>query len=189
MRRFTLLALVIAVAGCGEGDPSSSGDGLEIVVSSGSYGGVAIDAARSEAVRKFGKPAFYNGSQRIPLGGGHAANGFNCKSPVKDDLGSDDVLIYEEVTFFADDGHICGWVTGEDGAGTEEGVGIGGELGAAREAYPGLDCGEQSEGGEPIFGEPPTFPYCTGQLGKRRFIWFGGDPISTIQMNSERLGR
>jgi hypothetical protein len=45
-------------------------------------------------------------------------------------------------------------------------------LDAARDAYPGkLRCGVRD-----------ADPYCTGQIGRAGYIWFGGDPIHDIAM-------
>jgi hypothetical protein len=61
---------------------------------------------------------------------------------------------------------------------TRQGVAVGDRLDEVKRAYSGLRCGEANRGGDYI-----QFPYCTGQVASRRFIWFGGDPIESITLS------
>ena len=92
------------------------------------------------------------------------------------------VLRYELVTYFLVDDQVCGLLLIDDGVESEEGVAIGDDLSAASDAYEQLECGDT----QPAAGGP-GFPSCTGEVADGVFAWFGGDPIDTIQFNSERL--
>lgn len=68
----------------------------------------------------------------------------------------------------------------EPGAATGRSVEIGDPLDRAAQAYPGLECREQNEG-----TENRPYPACTGRVAPERYIWFGGDPITTIAMSRD----
>jgi hypothetical protein len=178
------LGVVTALAACGS-QVGKAPESLVINEDAGSYRGVGIDDRRGAVIGVFGRaPPYRNNTPIGPLGEGaeHPATAFNCKAPPPG--GPVDFLEYEEVVFFLDNGVVCGWILAQDGAASTAGVAIGDSLSDAEEAYPGLRCDEASPG-EPFLGFSSSYPFCEGKLGKRRYIWFGGDPIDTIQMNSE----
>jgi hypothetical protein len=65
------------------------------------------------------------------------------------------------------------------GAATSRGVAAGDRIAQAKEAYPELRCGTIHDGQDRA---------CAGKIGKRRFIWFGGDPIEAIAVADVPLG-
>jgi hypothetical protein len=38
--------------------------------------------------------------------------------------------------------------------------------------------------GDEALGERPALPFCAGRLQPERWIWFGGDPVSTITVSA-----
>jgi hypothetical protein len=61
------------------------------------------------------------------------------------------------------------------GTRTRRRVGVGDDLDRARRAYSGLSCKHASDadGGD-------VFPYCLGRLDRKRYLYFGGDPIGSV---------
>jgi hypothetical protein len=96
---------------------------------------------------------------------------------------SADVAIYRYagVVFLAFDGTIEEIGLTEVGASTERGVEIGDELERAKVAYPEIACDTANEG-----SKYRNYPGCTGRVGER-FVWFGGDPIKTIELSTSRF--
>lgn len=92
--------------------------------------------------------------------------------------------LYEHVAFILVENSIEIVIVDESGARTRRGVEIGGDLDEARSVYPKLTCGTANEGSEHL----ASFPACTGPVGERRFIWFGGDPIQNITVGSVPFG-
>jgi hypothetical protein len=183
MRQFSCL-LVLAVAlsapGCGASRTETQREERTIDEVAGSYRGAGVGDRRAAVSAALGEAVPLSGSEPLdPLGGGaeHGASGFLCKGRAP---GPREFLRYEEVVYLLDGGEVCGWILGRDGSATRAGVAIGDPLADAEAAYPGLVCDEAHQG-----DEDESFPYCAGRLEKRRYIWFGGDPIDTIQMNSE----
>jgi hypothetical protein len=70
-----------------------------------------------------------------------------------------------------------------EGAHTREGVRIGDDLDAVKEAYDGADCGIRNEGTEYV-----EYPYCRVRVRPGRVVWFGQDPIRSITIASVALG-
>ena len=89
---------------------------------------------------------------------------------------------YERVAFGFHCGKLLWLVTNEPGAETSRGVAIGDPLADAAAAYPEAVCG--TAGSE----ESGEYDACRVQLSPRRFIWFGGDPITTIELASVPFG-
>jgi hypothetical protein len=63
------------------------------------------------------------------------------------------------------------------GATTANGVAIGDALATTKEKYPGLRCGTVDRSAE--YG---PLRYCSGEVAKGRYIWFGQDPIRSITL-------
>ena len=62
----------------------------------------------------------------------------------------------------------------EPGAATREGVAVGDPQAAVESLYPDATCG--TAGG----GEWEEYPACSLKVAPKRYVWFGGDPITTI---------
>jgi hypothetical protein len=90
---------------------------------------------------------------------------------------------YRDVTFFTEDGRVVGFMAVGKTYTTASGVTIGDDLADARDAfrYPQLRCGEAA------LGDHGHFPACTGEIGWKRYVWFGGDPISNITVGIRPL--
>lgn len=171
--------LIVGMVGCGGGGGSEAPKREVIDERNGTYRGVALGTStREDIVRRLGEPDEEGGTLIGPIGGdGNTAAGYaGCRGRRQQNLR------YQEVGFWIGGGVVCLWSTIEEGAATTRGVAIGDPLSAAEEAHSRLDCGVRGR-----FSEYPVVPYCTGKLGPRRFIWFGGDPIETIEMNTSRL--
>jgi len=72
---------------------------------------------------------------------------------------------------------------------TPVGVGPGDSLSVAAKAYPTLQCGEDAGGADP----PVPFPYCSGRLGPRRYVYLAstyqlsGVPITAIWLSTTAI--
>ena len=73
-------------------------------------------------------------------------------------------------------GRVGGFEVTGPGARTNRGVRIGEPLAAARRRYR-LHC----ETGD-LNADPSDFPFCTGQVAARRYIFFDNDPIDSIAL-------
>lgn len=82
---------------------------------------------------------------------------------------------------------VCSVFVVDPAAATQRGVGIGDRLSQAKDAYPGIRCSrhlyENDEGVAYI-----NFPYCFDRVARSRYLWFGGDPIDTIELSTNRRG-
>jgi hypothetical protein len=65
---------------------------------------------------------------------------------------------------------------------TRKGVGVGSTLADVRRAYPRLRCDTANEG-----TEYATTDFCAGRIARRRYIWFGNDPVSSITVSEAAL--
>ena len=92
-------------------------------------------------------------------------------------------LRYYDVVFTFKGGQGLGaFEVVEPGASTGSGVRIGDPLERARAMYPTLLCGTVNKD-----TEYEEYAACSGKLGPRRYIWFGGDPIKSITMSTNPL--
>jgi hypothetical protein len=153
----------------------------------GSYSGVGIgnDPARmmevfgptralgeSDAFRPTGAQDFSEGPWFVQAAGGFA---------------------YEDVLFWlrpsdrgiggepAKTGRIWGFEITSPGVETARGVAMGDDLDAVQGAYSGFECGENDR------GEYGTNNYCMGTVAPGRFLYFGGDPITSISVTQGRV--
>lgn len=171
-----LLALLFGAVACGGNAASDSPRTRARVIDEeqGAYRGVRLGGVPGDVHEVFGpKDAAGENEPATPLKGeAYGATSITypdgpCPSPF---------FRYDYVAF----GFNCGkllWIeTTELGAETLRSVAVGDPLAGVEEAYPEAVCGKV--GG----GEYEEYPACSARLGKGRFIWFGGDPITTIEL-------
>jgi hypothetical protein len=180
--RYVLLALAgtALLAGCWAWDRTATGDPGPIDTAQGSFRGVGIgdSAARMHNVLGPLDPAGRNEGAN-PSGAGDLFEG-PISIPV-----SGPTYRYESASFFVGEGDVIDYViVTAPGSETERGVAIGDDLEDARTAYPGLHCGRLNEG-----SEYRPYPACTARVAPRRYVWFGGNPISNITLGARPLGR
>lgn len=175
------IALTCGATGCRHDDePAPAARQRVINEAKGAYRGVPL-GSRTEAVHAaFGPKKSTGHEEGAPLEGEtEGAWSLSYPEPLCED--PPPVYRYERVAF----GFVCNkliWiVTNEPGAETSRGVAIGDPLADAAAAYPEAVCG--TAGG----GEWAEYHACSAKLKPRRFIWFGGDPITTIELASVPL--
>jgi hypothetical protein len=153
------------------------------------FRGVPLGASKARITHRFG-PVSSTNPERVqgsPLGVRpydlKSDNAWDCVTG-HDVLGNQHpagVMRYRGVVLFTDR-RSCAFITTEDGAATQRGVAIGDPMDDAERAYPVLHCGTANED-----TEYATYPFCAGRL-PHTWIWFGGDPIDTIQLSISPLG-
>jgi hypothetical protein len=170
----------LPLTGCGERQDSVP-ERQVILERSGSFRGIALDRSRKrDILHRF--PGFHRvgGSYSGPLGeagdDSRGATDFGCRGRHWE------IIRYRDKSFVLGGGVVCDWLTIDKGAATKRGVAIGDPLSDVTEQYPALECAIAS------LGETLTFPYCAGMLAHHRYIWFGGDPIEAIEMNTSPGG-
>ena len=173
----------------------------------GLYLGVGIGGTQASVVRVLGPPvaiANHGGSEPWPIGrtfnqnfhpGGPGAcrvdeqrfdtkirelNRTKAEPPFR-------ALRYASSSFiFGLGGGICDVQVVQSRAGTRRGVAIGDPLAKARQKYPSIGCHRHryytDEGVAQI-----DFPFCTFEVAPDRYLYFGGDPIDTIEMSTSKL--
>jgi hypothetical protein len=166
------VVLVASASGCGvdEGAP------LQVDERRGTVNGVGIGDGVATMRRSFGpKRAADTDEPASPLsvdvGEYEGPSYFNLGPPF---------YRYEHVTFFVERGRIVGFMALGD-AQAASGIATGDQLDKVKDAHPRARCGEAPS------GEYGHYPACVIRLAPRRFIWFGGDPISTIMVGIRRL--
>ena len=164
------------LASCGGQD--SSGQAL-IDEFDGTYRGVGLEDTGTRVVEVFGKSPPLRSKPVTPTGRNVTELNFapraRCDLPHK---GRSAVFRYELVAFRLETPFVCEVNVIDERAATTRGISIGDPLSEVEEAYPTLHCGEF------IRGENLRVPFCSGRLAKDRFIWFGDDPIDSIEMNT-----
>jgi hypothetical protein len=140
----------------------------------GSYGPLALGDSRAAIFAAFGTKKRAGVNEPLsPTGAGDSYEG-----PTFIPVQSPDFYRYEDVAIWLDRDEVNGFELTSPGARTSRGIGVGSGLDDVREAYPELECGEAPSGD---FG---SYPYCAGRLAPGRWIWFGGDPVSTITVSA-----
>jgi len=165
VRIATLLGVaVLLTAGCGGSEREAAHDGDTVVVTrSGRVHGVGIGDPPSRITRRFGSSLLGHGF--LPVD----AQLFTGPQAIP---GAGDVYRYRGVAFLADDEAVYALTTTVSGAVTEEGVGVGDDLGTIRHAYPNARCGAYDYGDS-------GYSWCRVRLGANT-VFFGGDPIRSI---------
>ena len=144
----------------------------------GAYGPVALGGSQEAVVAAFGRRSPTSAREPLsPTGADEEYEGptFVAASP-------QGVYRYEDVVFWFEAGAVKGFMLTSPGAETSRGIEVGDGLDDVRAAYPKLDCGEAPA------GESSTFTYCAGRLAPERWVWFGGDPVSTIAFSRGPFG-
>jgi hypothetical protein len=144
----------------------------------GTYRGAGLDDSSTKIVAAFGKSPPLENDPVIPLSSevGELALNNHPSCPV-----SGPELRYQQVSFGLEDDRVCDMLIVQDGAATTKGVAVGDALDDAHRAYPTFQCGDAYR------SEDSTIPYCSGKVAESRYLWFGGDPINVIEMNTEPL--
>ena len=145
----------------------------------GIYRGVRLESTPAEVHQVFGAkgPAGENEPGTPLKGDAYGAWSIQyadrpCPSPVNR---------YDYVAFGFSCGKLLWIVTTEPRAETTRGIAVGDPLVDVEQAYPEAICGKA--GG----GEYQEYPACSAEVAERRFIWFGGDPITTIELGAVSL--
>ena len=161
---------------CGGGD----GDGPEVVSRAavidemrGTYRGVGLGAPREAMFAVFGRKRA-GSLAAMPLEG--RTRGAWTMSYPKPYCGMP-IYRYERVAFGFTCGKLLWIVTNEPGAQTTRGVAVGDPLRNVDAAYPEAVCGTAGN----------QYAACSARLAENRFIWFGGNPIATIELASVPL--
>jgi hypothetical protein len=169
-------AVPLLWAGYRELRPLDEGGGL--VIGAG-FRGVQLGDSRARVIEALGEPR-RSSSSVAPLGKDFEDIG---GPPFIATPGSThETLRYQDASVLLSDGRAYGFVITHDDAETLEGVGVGDNLGVAKDEYQALDCGIARA------DEYRTSPYCRGRFGSGRWIWFGEDPIRSIVLTTTELG-
>jgi hypothetical protein len=138
----------------------------------GTYRGVGIGDSAAAVERVFGEQRLSGRDEPIAP---RKENFVEIGGPTVVADGCGTSLRYDGVSFFVCGGHVYGFIVTQSGARTRRGVAIGDAASAVRARYPQLSCGEAPfEGG--------SYPYCGGRIAKRRWLWFGRDPVRSISV-------
>jgi hypothetical protein len=137
----------------------------------GRYAGVHLDAHVGQIADKLGAPP---PPERRP-------------DPLQDIMGSPEFLpadtpatpTYGDAQFTLKGGRVASMLVWGKGARTQRQVGIGDSQVAVRGAYPGIRCSHSYSNGEYV-----STPRCEMQLGPRRYLYFGGDPVFIIGLST-----
>jgi hypothetical protein len=169
-------AAVLALSACG-GDSKPVGGAIDTAL--GTYRGVGVGDDVAAMHREFGPQAPAAEGERIVARSVGADNDYSppvIQLPPLDSASPPfRAYLYEHVVFLVRGSRIGAVIVNADGARLDGGpVRIGSELAQARERYD-VRCETAREGSE---YEP--FPACTGKLGPRRYLWFGGEPIRNV---------
>jgi hypothetical protein len=179
----TILGFLLAtgIAACGSAadggqDAAPAATAGEIDERAGSYRNVGFGATKTEATRQLGRSR--SGDPLAPLGSGALGDALPLSPRYPAQRSARYIWRFRHVAIAAD--HKGAWLIGvaHPHATTAAGVSVGDPLERARAAYPSLRCGTANEGTEYV-----SFPYCTGRLAGRRYIWLGDDPIQSITIS------
>ena len=182
----------LLLGSCGKGEPNDRKPTRPIRLDElrGTYRGVAIGDSTQEMRRRLGAPAPLAKADECdlcPVGtdyydiGPPTSIAPPSRKPGPEHEGEGDGR-YRDVAVLIDHRHVFGFVITAEGAQTRRGVGIGDDLHLASRRYRTVRCGTANEG-----SEYPNFPFCSGRVARRRYIWFGQDPIRSITLTTTRL--
>ena len=175
----SLAMVATLLASCGGEETPEQGRIDEL---QGTYRGVGLEDSGSEVIGIFGKSPPLRSNPVTPTGRDVTELNFAPRVPC--DLshrGRSAVFRYELVAFSLETPLVCDVKIIDEGAATTRGIAIGDSLDEAKDAYPNLRCGDF------IRGEALRVPFCSGRVAKHRYIWFGDDPIDSIEMNTRSL--
>jgi hypothetical protein len=175
-----LLAVGAAVGADGDEDCAAGDPRCQLDEVAGTYGPVGIGSSVEVLRMALGEPRERVGGY-APAGRLPAEVGVPLAVPSPDGV-APAVYRYDDVAFLLSaDGVYSFMVTAEE-AETTRGVGVGDSLDDAREAFPGLKCGDAAGGEALLPFQDSTYPFCRAVLGPKRFLWFGKDPIASITL-------
>jgi hypothetical protein len=179
------MAMASAVVGCAdEGDrgvsglpmtarPSKARGAIKEIV--GEYAGIRLGDSRQRVLSRFGKQpknapdsSEFDHPYFIPSGVGTI------------DYGDVSVLFGEadqQRARTVNPGRVSDLAIYGRGARTKRGVGIGDSLGRVKSAYPDVRCIPYTS-----LEHDSRGPSCSTRLAPRRYIYFGGDPITEIDL-------
>lgn len=168
---------VLAITACGSGGSSGSArTSGRIDERAGKFRGVGLDDTNAAVERVMGRPAPFRGDLS-PVGHNFYDDGAPVAIRKPPQPRHDGALRYRSASFHVADGHVYGVEVVERGAHTFSGDRIGESLRAARQRHPVLRCSTAHFG-----SDFPTFPYCTGRIAPRVYIWIGQDPVASISL-------
>jgi hypothetical protein len=190
--RFAGVIAVLALAGaagCGSGDPSAAEDAKaeavplakrDLNLRRGTWRGVGLRSTKREVVRTLGPVKSTANGPWAPLGRDYVGQPVTPANPP----GEGPVAVWRGRNFAFDSsyGRAYMFIVTARGTKTGKGVGVGDTLAEVRRAYPKLRCDIANKGTEYV-----QFPYCTGRVARRRYVWFGGDPVESVTIGSVRL--
>jgi hypothetical protein len=179
------VVLTVGVIGCQSksADIGHAAESQSINETKGTFRGVGLGDPESKVLKRLGAPARRGFHGPDPWRGRplHEQPTKCPRSPgAAFDIRTYDELTYEGARFLIAPNHrVCSVVVIQDGAGTLRGVAIGDSIDEARERYPHAYCAESNDN---TFDPPETFHFCALRLRPARNLWFGGDPIDTVDL-------
>ena len=166
-----------SAVGCGGGDDTVVVRRTSVIDEMrGTYRGVGLGGPREAMFAAFGvtKPASPENAAAMPLEG-ETRGAWTLDYP-KPYCGMP-IYRYQRAAFGFTCGKLLWIVTTEPGAQTARGVAVGDPLRNVAAAYPEAVCGTAGD----------QYAACSAKLAKGRFIWFGGNPVATIELASVPL--
>lgn len=91
---------------------------------------------------------------------------------------------YKVASFGLYRGRVYSFLVIDRGAGIDTGLRIGAPLANAHRRFAELTC----VSGLTYEDRTPTTSACFGQIAPKAWVWFGGDPIASIEISRYRLG-
>jgi hypothetical protein len=180
LRLPTVVAFIAGPAvltACGSDSTSAaSRSPAQIDERAGTFRGVGLDDTNAAVKRVMGRPAPFHGDLS-PVGHNFYDDGAPVAVRKPPQPRHDGALRYRAASFDVADGRVYGVEVVERGAHTLSGDRIGESLRAARKRHPALRCSTAHFG-----SDFPTFPYCTGKIAPRVYIWIGQDPVASISL-------
>lgn len=172
-------------AGCGN-DGAAGPKPLRFVdTRTATYRGVGLEDSIRTVRRRLGRPLKVRDFNDEAAAAEEPVVDFPRALPAADQVSPYDPepeLFYRRVTFLAHGTRVRGFFAHRGRVVTERGVGIGDPLAEVHDAFPELDCKAAD------YGEYGKVDKCDGRLGRKRYVWFGGDPVNVIFMLNSRIG-